>query len=348
MRNLKETNSSITTAVTSRAAGATAGGIRRPLCTYFSPDRGELSLELRWCWDYFPPDDSVDEKKSTPRIPFLLQPHGAYCDSGPLAAHALRVFQDRSSYFRAGRNLSTVVLIGTEHASSARNFLCLDGTHSAWSTPLGALPVDDELRRRLTDVGVPSEIGPFLTEHSIENQLPLLQMAAKEWGEETSLRILPLSVRGGVTREDLRIVINERGLLGKVARVLKEYDGSGCAVAVVGTTDCSHVGPSYGVVPPGWPGPGSESIPDYIRREDGRILRALASSDEQVLFDVGCRTSMCGLGAALVWMRLGKILRRMGMEFYGSTPISLLKYCVGTDIGPPRHDQTGFATFIMT
>ena len=88
----------------------TSKSVRNPLCRYYSANKAELEKEIGWCYQYFKEDQNVTKPGS---IPILLVPHGAYCDSGPLAAHAFKSCIKASS--------GTIILIGTEHASSSQN-----------------------------------------------------------------------------------------------------------------------------------------------------------------------------------------------------------------------------------
>jgi AmmeMemoRadiSam system protein B len=264
-------------------------------------------------------------------IPFLLLPHGSFCDSGPLVADALLALDRSTGYFQQQGKKRTVVLIGTEHACTATSFLSL-ASFTHWRTPLGDAPVNRDLWNRLKDF-IPVDNGPFLNEHSIENQLPFLQYLAEERG--LSMDILPLSVKGDITSEDYNAL--QGTLLDRIAQAVQDVDG----VAVIATTDFSHVGPAYGVLPPGWPN-SSLTIPDYIRQQDKPILDAVVGGDS---FYLATRnTSMCGRGAVVLWLRLAQLLR--GGTSSGRA--QLLRYNVGSDIGPKNDNQTGFATFMIS
>lgn len=353
--------------------------IRLPLCSYFSPDAASLQNELRWCFSYFshqeqthyerqicgsllpPRPQSSSNNRSSSRIPFLLLPHGAFCDSGPLVAEALIELDRETGFFRKrdcsdssgdegcdDENRRTIVLIGTEHASSAQNFISLAG-FSHWRTPLGDMMVELDLFRQLSVI-LPVEFEPFVQEHSIENQLPFLQYLEREQGLQLS--ILPISVRGDVTPVDLQLLLQLNGhLLSELANVLREYSRMhNTRIAVFATTDYSHIGPAYGLVPPGWrPNAASPiSIPEYIRQIDAPILEGIMTNDIDTVYNVSHNTSMCGLGAALMWLQLKKLLDQMDINNgQRRNPPRLLRHVVGSDIGPKHYDQTGFATFIM-
>ena len=106
------------------------------------------------------------------RVSGIIVPHAAYRYSGEVAAKAFAAI--------AGRSFRTVILMGNAH-SYLFNGIAID-PHQAWSTPLGEVPVDREMSRRLNEID--SEIFHELDiahhcDHVLEVQLPFLQHALK-------------------------------------------------------------------------------------------------------------------------------------------------------------------------
>jgi MEMO1 family protein len=98
----------------------------------------------------------------------LIVPHAGYVYSGPIAGSAY-------STLAGVQGIERVVIIGPSHFVPFRG-LALP-TAQALRTPLGLVPVDDEARRealRLTHVL--SADAPHAREHSLEVQLPFLQV----------------------------------------------------------------------------------------------------------------------------------------------------------------------------
>lgn len=105
-------------------------------------------------------------------------PHAGYPYSGPTAARALKLL--------SGRDNVTVVMFGTSH----RAFLQQAAVYprGAWHTPLGDVPVDEELARAILEADkffVESERA-HAEEHSLEVQLPFMQRLLP------SFRIVPI------------------------------------------------------------------------------------------------------------------------------------------------------------
>src|SRR5690349_12126616 len=142
----------------------------------------------------------------------LIVPHAGYIYSGVIAAAAYSQVSQRR------RNIRRVVLIGPSHRVYLRGMAAPEA--EAFQTPLGIVPVDRELKARL--LAHPSVIesdSPHASEHSLEVQLPFLQMLFDEF------TLLPLAL-GSATPAD-------------VARALAEVWG-GEETLVLVSSDLSH------------------------------------------------------------------------------------------------------------
>ena len=116
----------------------------------------------------------------TARPKALISPHAGYVYSGPIAASAY------SALGRVAHGVERVVLIGPSH------FVPFYGLAvpraNAFETPLGTVPVDDAGRRDV--LGIPYVVtadAPHAREHSLEVQLPFLQVLLGEF------RVLPIA-----------------------------------------------------------------------------------------------------------------------------------------------------------
>ncbi len=134
---------------------------------------------------------STSVKIETKGLRALIVPHAGYAYSGPVAAVGYKLLQLQRSEFSKSPK---VLLLGPAH------FVAFSGaaTHPAdfWETPLGRVPV--------VNPGVPlDERGPLIVlaeaherEHSLEVQLPFLQVALE------AFEIFPL-VTGLIRAETL-------------------------------------------------------------------------------------------------------------------------------------------------
>ncbi len=104
----------------------------------------------------------------------LIAPHAGFMYSGPVAASAYAYF------IPARQEIKRVVLLGPSH------FVAFDGlalsSAAGFVTPLGAVPVDPAAiaqLRSMPQVAIRDEAHAF--EHSLEVQLPFLQVALEEF-----------------------------------------------------------------------------------------------------------------------------------------------------------------------
>ncbi len=97
----------------------------------------------------------------------LVVPHAGYRYSGPIAATAY-------ARLGGGEAIQRVVVLGPAHTMPLEGLAV--SAADAWDTPLGSVPIDDELRARVVELGeVVVDDGPHAREHSIEVQVPFLQ-----------------------------------------------------------------------------------------------------------------------------------------------------------------------------
>ena len=118
----------------------------------------------------------------------LIVPHAGYVYSGPVAASGY-------ACLAAARNLiKRVVLLGPTHRVAIRG-LALPAA-SAFDTPLGRVPLDGELEQMVLRLPqVQQNAMAHAQEHSLEVQLPFLQMVLDEF------TLLPLAVGMASTEE---------------------------------------------------------------------------------------------------------------------------------------------------
>jgi len=103
----------------------------------------------------------------------LVVPHAGYACSGPVAATAYR-------RLTRADDVRTVVILGPAHHRDPHGLAVPEC--SAWRTPLGEVPVDQDLCGRLVDLGLAHrDDHAHGGEHSIEVQLPFLQRLLGDW-----------------------------------------------------------------------------------------------------------------------------------------------------------------------
>ncbi len=144
----------------------------------------------------------------------LVSPHAGYVYSGQVAAHGYRLVE--------GRRYDAVVVIGPSHRVLFRGASVWPS--GGYETPLGVVPVDGELAEAIlgADPVVHADRKPHAAEHSVEIQLPFLQVALGAFA------FVPI-VMG---TQDLRTC---EAVADSVWRAAK-----GKEVLVVGSSDLSH------------------------------------------------------------------------------------------------------------
>ena len=125
----------------------------------------------------------------------MILPHAGYIYSGPVAA---------SGYARLAGNtgrITRVILLGPAHRQYVKGLALPDAT--AFSTPLGTIPLDIEALRQIRQLPqVSADAAAHRSEHSLEVHLPFLQRTLKDF------TLVPILV-GDTTAEEVREVIEK-------------------------------------------------------------------------------------------------------------------------------------------
>ena len=176
---------------------------------YFYPaDPSELrDLVERYLNDAVP----ADSLRTPPKA--LIVPHAGYVYSGSVAAAAYAAIVARRDTLRR------VVLLGPSHRVYL-NGIAAPRT-DAFATPLGDVEIDRDLRSQLIASGeVMAADTPHAQEHSLEVQLPFLQLLLKDFS------LLPL-VAGAATPDHvarvLALVWGETDTLVLISSDLSHY-----------------------------------------------------------------------------------------------------------------------------
>ncbi len=141
----------------------TADAVRQPAVAgqFYPATAGDLQAAVRHYLAHAAPVE--------PPPKAIIAPHAGYVFSGPVAGSAYAGWQD------LGTRVQRVVLLGPAHSvylrgmavPAARTFL----------TPLGGVAVDQEALAAITSLtGVITDDLPHAAEHSLEVQLPFLQV----------------------------------------------------------------------------------------------------------------------------------------------------------------------------
>jgi AmmeMemoRadiSam system protein B len=127
--------------------------------------------------------DGDDEAGPTRAPKAVIAPHAGYVYSGPVAGRVYRRLRARRG------TVHRVLLAGPPHRVAVAGIAT--SSASAFATPLGSVPIDDEARAAALQVaGVTVDDRAHADEHSLEVHLPFLVEVLGEFA------ILPLLVGG--------------------------------------------------------------------------------------------------------------------------------------------------------
>jgi AmmeMemoRadiSam system protein B len=111
--------------------------------------------------------EKADAKPLKGDLKAIIVPHAGHVYSGPVAAHAYRLLR--------GKDIRRVIMIGPSHRAAFRGVSV--NLQSGYETPLGIVPVDQELAKKIIDADRLIRHLPraHASEHALEIQLPFLQ-----------------------------------------------------------------------------------------------------------------------------------------------------------------------------
>ncbi len=196
-----------------------------------------------------------------------LVPHAGWVYSGAVAATTLKALN-------AAAPLKTVVMLGADHTGSAGLGEVYDS--GIWQTPLGEVQIDSALAADLLAAGSCMRANPHahLVEHSIEVQVPLLQVL------NSSVQIVPIAVP-------------PTGMAVEIGRVIGGVLAGRDGVAVVGSTDLTHHGGHFGN-----PGGHGEAGVIWAEANDRRMIRLIESmAADKIVPEAIANENACGSGA---------------------------------------------------
>jgi AmmeMemoRadiSam system protein B len=232
----------------------------------------------------------------------IITPHAGHMYSGPVAGYAFAALK--------GYQPELIAVIAPMHYPY--NEPLLTTAHSAYETPLGAIPVDIDAVHNLDDLLV-GQLGYGLEyvrrdrEHSLEIELPFLQRAIT-----TPFKLLPVMVR-----EQNRSVTRTLG--NCLAKVL-----TGRNSLLVASTDLSHF------------------YPQKIAIDlDSEMLRCIEAFDpeEVISAEEQGRAFACGRGALAAVLWAAKEL--------GADSVKILNHATSGDITGDYSQVVGYGAAVI-
>jgi hypothetical protein len=209
-----------------------------------------------------------------------IVPHAGWTFSGSIACNVIhRLARDTSP--------DVVVVFGMHLHSRSPRYIMPAGE---WETPFGPIAVDTalagELTRRYTfEIETATRFQP---DNTIELQLPFIRYFFKD------ARIVAMGVPP--TAETL-------SLARSIVQTARTLD---LGIVVIGSTDLTHYGPSYGFTSRGI---GPQAV-DWVRDEnDRRVIDAMTRMDPEAVIREGLSNdNACCSGAAAAAIAAGKTM----------------------------------------
>ncbi|NBC97305.1 MAG: AmmeMemoRadiSam system protein B, partial [Deinococcus-Thermus bacterium] len=199
-----------------------------------------------------------------------LVPHAGWICSGRVAGEVWAALAERSGP-------ATIFLTGSVHTMDLRR-PALDEA-SAWASPVGAIDVDDRLRRAIAGLDeFETQHAAHVHEHALEVQLPMIRQV---FGQ--SVKIVPCMIPTHP---------NAPRWGEALGRLLAEWDET---VVVVASSDLTHYGPNYDFVPRG---DGEAGCRWAYEVNDRRLLDLVTSmAGRRIVEQTQTHHNACGGGA---------------------------------------------------
>jgi MEMO1 family protein len=242
----------------------------------------------------------------TGRTAGLISPHAGIQFSGSAAAFGFKALQ--------GQKVRRVILMGPSHYTYIHG-IAVSGV-SAYETPLGKVPVDRTICDGLAEMSLFQ--GPAhaeLPEHSLEMQLPFLQVVLGEFD------LVPLVV-GELERTDY----------DTAAAALKQYCTT--ETVVVASSDFTHYGPRFGYTP------FHGKVKENLAKLDGDAIKKITARDTDGFLNYIEQT-----GATICGSRpIGILLKLLPPEALATK----LTYYTSGDLLQDFTDSVSYASVVFT
>lgn len=248
----------------------------------------------------------------TKEIDSYLSPPGEKLKSiGCVAPHAGYMYSGRiaGSVFSKIEIPRRCIILGPNHTGRGHPLAIMK--KGSWRTPLGPVPIDEQLAERLTETfpAITEDSEAHRFEHAIEVEIPFLQKLRPD------LLFIPIVVGTG------QLVILEH--LGKaIAHVLHAFDEP---VLIVASSDMNHY-----------------ENDSRTRIKDRKAIDRVLALDARGLHETILRESisMCGFGPTVAMLTAAVKL--------GARKTELVEYATSADVSGDRDHVVGYAGIVIS
>lgn len=256
---------------------------------------------------------NVKPKKVPGKIKAVISPHAGLSYSGRCAANGFIQLETLD-------DIERVILLGVSHRSGFYGAAVSDFDYN--STPLGVLKVDTEITAKLAKERLFKKSNSIMQhEHSLENQLPLLQFVLKKKKNE-HCKIVPILI-SHLDRKDYK----------KIAAIIKPYVTD--KTVIIASTDFTHYGANYGYTP------FYRDIKNNLTKLDMGMIDCIRRMDMDCFFKYKQKTgiTMCGFAPVGVLMNIFD-----GEDYFGT----LTDYYKSGDRGNDYALSVSYASIVIS
>ncbi len=244
----------------------------------------------------------ADSAKVKGRIVALISPHAGYMYSGPVAAHSYKQL--------VGEDFDTVIIVAPSHRSYFTGASIYN--LGSYETPFGLVPLDYKLIESImkNDDAIHYVPQAHAQEHSLEIQLPFLQVTLKDF------KLVPI-VMGNQSWE------NCTKLASAISKAVRAVPGPK-KILLVASSDLSHF----------------HTYKEAVKL-DSVVVDEVNSFDPKGLFDALStgKCEACGGGPMITVMLAAKNL--------GATKAKVLKYANSGDVTGERGSVVGYMAAVL-
>jgi MEMO1 family protein len=228
----------------------------------------------------------------------IVSPHAGYMYSGPVAG----------AVYGAIRIPTRAILLGPNHTGRGTPFSLYPA--GEWRTPLGLVPIDDEINQSLIRecTGLSEDQSAHLREHSLEVQVPFLQLRVPD------IRISAICVGSG----DLAALEALGHAIARTVLSLKD------AVLIVSSSDMTHYAPANIAA-----SQDKFAIDRMLAVDPGGLYREV--KDKEI--------SMCGFAPTVAALTACRDL--------GATSGRLMRYATSGDVSGDFASVVGYAALLI-
>jgi len=283
--------------------------IRRAVAVgqFYKGDKNSLEKSIKNCFlDKRGPGSQPEIQNKKPIVKGIVVPHAGFIYSGAIAAHSYQFLSEHGFG-------DVFIILGPNHTGMGSGVSVM--SEGSWETPLGNIPINEKIGKKLTSGIIDNDNIAHIQEHSIEVQLPFLKYCSKN----NPFSFVPISM-GMQDNETSK----EIGTL--IADVIKNSDEN---IVIIASSDFSHIGFNYMTMPPQ-----NMRVDEYSKMQDMIAIDKIKKHEPEELIDIvhSKNISMCGAGpiAAMLWAT--KILECKHVELlkYGSSyEVHPSSSCVG-------------------